>query len=351
MDGKMRGYAVEQDGSRHIVSISIPKPGPYQALVKIEACGVCNGTDIKLVHQNFKNFTTYPALLGHEAVGSIVELGEKVKNFRIGDRVTLPFGEDFVDGYYSGWGGYSEYGLVGDIAAIQADGLDQSSPYWSEGYFAQKLVPQALTPAEATMIVTFREVLGGIKNFGMTPGKKIVIFGAGPVGLIFTKLLSLSGVEEITVLDLVMEKAQRAAKHGAKHVFCSAGQDPVPLIREIYPEGVDMVLDAVGVSALINTAMALVAPGGKICCYGISPNLQMTLDWSQAPYNWGLQFEQWPSKIQEGEQHQQICEWIEKGLLVPADYISEEIPFGEIHRAFDMIEEKKTDLKNVIVFA
>lgn len=199
MDGKMRGYAVEQDGSRHIVSISIPKPGPYQALVKIEACGVCNGTDIKLVHQNFKNFTTYPALLGHEAVGSIVELGEKVKNFRIGDRVTLPFGEDFVDGYYSGWGGYSEYGLVGDIAAIQADGLDQSSPYWSEGYFAQKLVPQALTPAEATMIVTFREVLGGIKNFGMTPGKKIVIFGAGPVGLIFTKLLSLSGVEEITV--------------------------------------------------------------------------------------------------------------------------------------------------------
>lgn len=349
MTGNMKGYAIEKDGSRRIVTVPIPKPGPYQALVKIEACGVCNGTDIKLAHQNFKNFSTYPALLGHEAVGSIVELGEKVSSFRTGDRVTLPFGEDTA-GYYSGWGGYSEYGLVGDIAAIQADGLTPDSPYWSESYFAQNLVPASLTSAEATMIVTFREVLGGIKNFGMTPGKRIVIFGAGPVGLIFTKLLSLSGVEEITVLDLVPEKAQRALQHGAKHAFCSAGQDAAALVRDIYPDGVDMVLDAVGVSAIINTAMSLIVPGGKICCYGISPNLQMNLDWSRAPYNWGLQFEQWPSKIQEGEQHKQICGWIESGQLVPSQYISEEIPFEEIDRAFDMIEQKKTDLKNVIVF-
>ncbi len=235
MTGNMKGYAIEKDGSRRIVTVPIPKPDPYQALVKIEACGVCNGTDIKLAHQNFKNFSTYPALLGHEAVGSIVELGEKVSSFRTGDRVTLPFGEDTA-GYYSGWGGYSEYGLVGDIAAIQADGLTPDSPYW------------------------------------------------------------------------------------------------------------------VGVSAIINTAMSLIVPGGKICCYGISPNLQMNLDWSRAPYNWGLQFEQWPSKIQEGEQHKQICGWIESGQLVPSQYISEEIPFEEIDRAFDMIEQKKTDLKNVIVF-
>lgn len=350
MAEKMNGYAIEKDGSRHIVTVSVPKPNPYQALVKIEACGVCNGTDIKLIHQNFKLFSTYPALLGHEAVGTIVALGEKVTSFQIGDRVTLPFGEDLVDGYYNGWGGYSEYGLVGDIAAIQKDGLDRTSPYWSDGYFAQNLVPAKLTSAEATMIVTFREVLCGIKNFGMVPGMKIVIFGAGPVGLVFTKLLSLLGVEEITTLDLVPEKAERAKRHGAKYAFCSAGQDAVAELREIYPDGVDMVLDAVGVSDLINTAMELIVPAGKICCYGISPNLQMNLDWSKAPYNWGLQFEQWPSKIQEGEQHQQICDWIEKGLLVPADYISEEIPFAEIDRAFDMIEAKKTDLKNVIVF-
>ena len=54
MTGNMKGYAIEKDGSRRIVTVPIPKPGPYQALVKIEACGVCNGTYIKLAHQNFK---------------------------------------------------------------------------------------------------------------------------------------------------------------------------------------------------------------------------------------------------------------------------------------------------------
>ena len=92
----------------------MPQIGPCQALVKMESCGVCNGTDRKLIHRTFKNFHTYPAILGHEGVGKVVKTGEFVENLQVGDRVLLPFLEEAADGYVPGWGAYAEYCVVGD---------------------------------------------------------------------------------------------------------------------------------------------------------------------------------------------------------------------------------------------
>ena len=92
----------------------MPKYKECQALVKMQSCGVCNGTDLKLIHGNFKNLDTYPATLGHEGVGKVVEVGSKVKNLKLGDIVLLPFVEEKLDDVYSGWGAYSEYTVVGE---------------------------------------------------------------------------------------------------------------------------------------------------------------------------------------------------------------------------------------------
>ena len=354
-DGTMKSYAVLEDGSCRTVEIPTPEPGPYEALVRIEACGVCNGTDSKMIHRTFKGFDQYPALLGHEAVGKVVRLGNRVRHLALGDRVLLPFGRDCeVNGvrYASGWGGFSQYGTVGDARAIEEDGLGPDSPYWSEGHYGQISLPSDLeiSPGDATMIVTFREVLAAIRNFGMVPGNSVVIFGAGPVGLTFTRLLTLSGVTDTVVFDLNPEKARRAVRFGAGQGYSSRETDPVAAVRALYPQGVDFVLDAVGVSSLMNTAMEIIADHGKICCYGISPRTDFALDWSKAPYNWQLQFEQFPSKIQEGAVHGEILSWIREGRLRPADFITARLPFDRIDEAFQMIEERRTDLKTVILF-
>lgn len=351
----MKSYAVLEDGSCRTVEVPMPELGPYEALVRIEACGVCNGTDSKLIHKTFKGFHQYPALLGHEAVGKVVRLGERIRHYKIGDRVLLPFGQDCeADGirYASGWGGFSQYGTVGDARAIQEDGLGADSPHWSEGHFAQTVLPPdlGLSAADATMIVTFREVLAAIRSFGMRPGCSVVIFGAGPVGLTFTRLLTLSGVTDTVVFDLAPEKAARAVRFGAKRGYSSRETEPAAVVRSLYPGGVDFVLDAVGVSSLMNTAMELIADHGKICCYGISPKTDFALDWSKAPYNWQLQFEQFPSKIQEGSVNEEILSWIREGRLRPADFITARLPFRQIDEAFRMIEEHRTDLKTVILF-
>ena len=109
-------------------------------------------------------------------------------------------------------------------------------------------------------------------------------------------------------------------------------------------------MDAVGVNALLNEAMELIADHGKICSYGISPKLEMNLSWAPAPYNWSLTFVQFPEKKEEAAQHEEVMEMIRTGELVPRDFISLVLPQGEIATAFDLVEQKKTDLKTVIEF-
>jgi NADPH:quinone reductase-like Zn-dependent oxidoreductase len=104
----------------------------------MQSCGVCNGTDLKLIHGRFKNFDTYPAALGHEGVGKVVEVGSKVKNLKVGDIVLLPFVEEKLDDVYSGWGSYSEYAVVGDAEAYISNGMGPGTPEFSEGYFPRR---------------------------------------------------------------------------------------------------------------------------------------------------------------------------------------------------------------------
>lgn len=99
----MRSFAVDEKGKLDFVEVPMPTYDDFSALVKMEACGVCNGTDSKLVHGTFKKWHDYPALLGHEAVGRVVEKGRHVTAFDVGDLVLLPFVDGPTGGYHSAW--------------------------------------------------------------------------------------------------------------------------------------------------------------------------------------------------------------------------------------------------------
>lgn len=334
-----------------IREVPMPQYNECQALVKMQSCGVCNGTDLKLIHGNFKNFNTYPAILGHEGVGKVVELGSKVQNLKKGDLVLLPFIEGELDGAYPGWGAYSEYAVVGDAGAYIANGKGPGTPEFSEGYFAQTVIQHddKVDPVEASMIITFREVLSAIRRFQFQANENVFIIGAGPVGLCFTKFCKLLGLKNVIVCDIDDEKAAFARTMGADCAFNSKSSDINSIIRKRFPEGIDYVVDAVGINDLINQAMGLIKYNGKICCYGISPSLSMNLDWSTAPYNWTLQFVQWPSKKEEAEAHAQIMSWINMGVLRPMDFISDVFDFNHILDAFKLIDERKSSTKKIVI--
>ncbi len=347
----MKALTVDANGILSLQELPMPSYGPCQALVKMRSCGVCSGTDMKLIHRTFKNFDSYPAILGHEGVGEVVATGEKVENLHKGDLVLLPFLEEKVGEFTPGWGAYSEYAVVGDAQAYIHCGMGPGTPQWSEGYLAQTVLSQInhVDAVGAAMIITFREVLSAIRRFGLHPNQNIVILGAGPVGLCFTRFLKLLGMKTVITTDVLDEKVKTARKMGADYAFNSANCDVVKEVRTLFPDGVDAVVDAVGINALLNQAIKMICYNGKICGYGISPQLSMNLDWSNAPYNWNLHFVQWPSKAEEAQAHAQIMSWINLGLLDPMDFISDVIPFSRVTDAFKLIEKHLPETKKIVI--
>lgn len=341
----MKSLVVYKDGSYKFEDLPMPRIGEYDALVKVESCGVCNGTDMKIIHGNFKGVEDYPVVLGHEGVGRVIELGSKVKNIKKGDLVLMPYYSDVPEGYYSAWGTFSEYNTVTDAKAMEDDGkIPDAFAY------GQTVLPAGTDPVGAAMIITFREVLSTMDTFGFSANKSIAVLGLGPVGLSFVRFAHLTGMGPVIAMDIQDEKLELAKKAGADAVINTSKEDVVSAVKAICPEGVDFALDAVGINGFINQGLNIIKPDAKVCVYGISPKTSTEVDWSCCPYNWTLQFSQFPSKKKEAEAQRQIVSWIQEGVLDPMDYISHVFDIDDIGKAFDLIEKREPVMKMVVRF-
>lgn len=343
----MKTLVVAKDGKLSIQEVNKPKYNEYQALVKTIACGMC-GTDIKLIHRTFKGFpeSVYPIMLGHEGVGEVVEVGAKVKGFKVGDKVLLPFVDpdaDNLPGLGSGWGALSEYAVVCDPEAPWPDGAPDCA-------FAQTVLDDDLDPVDAVMIVTFREVLSSIRYFGIQPQDSVVVFGCGPVGLTYIKFMSLLGVKNLIACDILPKKLAQAKDYGATHLINSKEQDVAAEVRKLFPEGVDYVLDAAGVPAIVTQGMALIKDRGSVLCYGVPEKEEVTIDFSKADYNWRVIYQQMPRKREEGQAHAQTLEWMRSGQLNIKDFISDYFPFEQSVEAYDKLLSRKIMKKGIITF-
>lgn len=339
----MKSLVITENKEIKVVEVPKPEYGDYGSLVKMRSCGIC-GTDMKIIHGNLKGFDTYPTILGHEGIGEIVETGSKVTSFKKGDFVTLPFLDDAPKGYSSGWGALSEYAIVNDFQAKLDDGVEPN-----ESDYGQRKIPNDFDPVNSAMIITFREVLSQIRTMGFERNQSIFIQGCGPVGLCFLRISKLLGLGPIIVSDLSADKLEFAKSLGADYAINAKTSDPVTEVRKICPDGVDQALDAVGLNSFINQAMLMIKDHGNIDVYGISPSLKTEVDWSDAPYNWKLQFSQWPSKKLEGEATQQVVNWIKMGVLDPKDFISNVYPLENSFEAFQAIERHDPDLKKTVI--
>lgn len=347
MHEKMRALVVNEDQSLEIRQVPKPRHSDKQALVKTIACGMC-GTDVKLIHQKFKGFSKsmYPIFLGHEGVGEVVEIGANVKSFRVGDKVMLPFldaDEKIYGKMGSGWGAVSEYAVVTDAKAFP----DGNVP---EVAYAQTVLDDDINPVDAVMIVTFREVLSNILYFGIKPSDSIVVFGCGPVGTTFIKLMGLLGVNNIIAVDIFDSKLEFAKADGAAYTINSQKEDLTKAIRNIFADGVDYVLDAVGAPNIVTQAMPLIKDRGSVLCYGVPPTEKITIDFSQADYNWNLVYQQMPRKKEEGEAHAQIVEWMRNGKLNIKDFISDYFDFEDSVNAYNKLLDREINQKGIIIF-
>ena len=334
----MKGLVVYQDGSMKVEEMPKPVIGDYQALVENLSCGICNGTDFKLIHANFKGFDTYPAVLGHESVGRVVEVGSKVTSFKPGDLVLRSIIEKVEDdSFASGWGSFAEYGVVGDIAAMKADGRDD----YYDIYLAQQIVPAHFDPHQAVMLITLKEVLSGLQRFGVDKGSSLLIHGAGPVGLSMVRFAKLKGATPIVVSEPDAARRAHAEKLGADVTIDPVAEDLAARAKGIEADGFDFVIDAVGINRLMTDSLKLVKFNGKVGVYGISADTSCSIDWEEAPYNWSIHFVQWPTFEDEAAVHDEVIGLVDSGDIDLSDYVTHVTPGLEnFQKGFDIVSSQ-----------
>lgn len=334
----MKTVAVVEPGKVEVVETNQPVPGPYQALVKTDVAYLCNATDSKLVAGRFPGVDDYPLALGHEDTGLVVEVGDKVRNFKVGERavggLVFDFGDDNL---YTGWGGFCEYTLVNDHVAMVEDGVADEEHGWFECYEIQTPVDSDISPEAAGLLCTWREVYGGIDDFQIKPEDDVLIFGAGPVGLSFVKFLKLKGSNYVAVVEPNEAKHGCARNMGADAVFIPGSPD-LDGLKQTRGKPLDVVVDAVGSEDIINAALPLIKLGGTIGVYGVIVAEHIALQKHKGPYNFNLFVHQWPTRHRERAAQQPLCDWLREGKLKPEEFITHEFQLEQINDALEAVK-------------
>lgn len=340
----MKALVVENPG--HVVlrnDVPEPEIDEYQALCKNLACGLCNGTDIKIVNGGLRHFNYYPCVLGHEAVGQIIHVGTKVRSFHVGDRVVRSCLSD-RSGLYSLWGGFAEYGFVDDWAARMADGVPAN-----EGFSTHQILPPEIDGVDGVMIVTLKEVASALNRLGLQPGMDTVIAGDGPVGLAMAALSRLKGAKRVVLLGHHTTRLETARRLGADAAVDTRREDAADFLRRMLPEKADLFVDCVGRISLLNQGMQVIKDAGKVGVYGIGPHAGDAIDWDAAPYNFTLHSVQWPIASEERAVHDEVCRWVTQGRLNLKEFVTHRLPVDAYREGFRLVDNRE-GLKVALTF-
>lgn len=335
----MRAILIQSAGQIVLGELPTPDYGPYEALVRVEACGICNGTDTKLIDGEFLP-GTFPSALGHESVGRVIQRGKRVSSFEIGDRVLRPMLYDrHVPGGRSTWGGMAEYGVVIDAHAIQSDG-NVAPIHWVAP--KQQKVPAGISPAEAVTLVTLKETLHFVQTFGIGIGASVAIVGTGPAAEGFCYFSKHLGAVQVVIF---------ARSAGYRERFLSRGADAY-VLGDDYPEivrdrlgqgGFSHVIEAVGSREALQRCLSLAGEKGQVRVYGIAP----------ASRPWEVQDLQ-DARVErlgakEDQVHSQMLQLVRDGQVRLDEWPSHILPLAEYSRAFEMVRNKIAS-KAVLMF-
>jgi threonine dehydrogenase-like Zn-dependent dehydrogenase len=332
----MKAAIVTEPGLLSVGEAPTPKPGRYDALCELLYGATCTGTDSHIIRGSFPFPIDYPCILGHESVGRVVEIGPKVKNFRLGDLVTRVGAPPSADGSLAvAWGGFSEYGLARDHWAMRADGHPESD--WS-GWRVNQVLPAGIDPRVAPMFTTWRETLSYVTRMGMGPRSRVLVVGSGGNGLSFAAHAVLLGAPSVWMVGAA--RCETAARGlGISGYLPYTSEDCIAVLKREKPEGFDIVIDAVGKVGLADRFLPLLAPEGRLGIYGIDDFSRVAVSPRFARGTFTL----WSGGYDEAETHHRVTELVlQARLSVSAWYDPDKAwPLDRIGEAFQALRDRE----------
>ncbi|MGP9503439.1 NAD(P)-dependent alcohol dehydrogenase [Specibacter sp. AOP5-B1-6] len=256
----MTASVLVRQGELRTEQRSVPAPGPGEVLVRISSVGVCGSDTHYFTEGRIGSFVVEaPLVLGHEPAGVVVALGEGVTNREVGQRVSLepgipdPLSEQSLAGCYNLDPG------VRFFATPPIDGV--FSEYAVHPAAFCHPVPDAVSDDAAALLEPLSVALAARAAGRIQLGDKVLVAGAGPIGLLISKVAQLAGAI-VTLTDVRAERLEIAGKYGAAHTFTAAEQPPVE------PE-FNVFIDASGAERAILGGLARLAPRGRAVLVGM----------------------------------------------------------------------------------
>jgi len=330
----MRAAVVEKPGVIRVWDVEAPVIDEYEALLEMAACGICNATDAKILAGHLREVPEYPAILGHEGVGRVVKVGDKVRTFKVGDWVSDGYAKPRAPGLHSAWGGFAEYAVVKDAHALAEAGQDPPDWMWR-----QQVIPGDVDPVEATILCTLKEAASGLANFGLQQGATLMVHGDGPVGCALTRFAVLAGCEVVGVGHWD-ERLARMKELGARHVVNAKREDLADALGRILgPERVDLAIDAVGSGPVVAAALPWIKGGGKLGMYGVNAADSLSLDLTAWPNHVSVHKLFFPER--HDRMHQAVLDHVRSGAVRLKDFYSHILPLEEIATGFELIGRRE----------
>ena len=359
---QVRGVVARGKGQPvSLETVLVPDPGPGEAVVQVQACGVCH-TDLHYREGGIND--DFPFLLGHEAAGVVESVGEGVTEVAPGDFVVLNWravcGQCRACLRGEPWYCFATFNATQKMTL--EDGTELS-PALGIGAFADKTlvhagqctkVDTAARPAAVGLLGC--GVMAGlgaaINTGGVTRGKSVAVIGCGGVGAAAIAGSRLAGAAKIIGVDIDDRKLEKATAVGATHTINSSGTDPVEAIQELTGGfGADVVIDAVGRPETWKQAFYARDLAGTVVLVGVpTPDMRIPdIPLIDVFGRGGALKSSWYGDCLPSRDFPMLVDLYQQGRLDLDAFVSEEIGIGDVEAAFERMHHGDV-LRSVVVF-
>jgi len=360
MPQTVKGVVARAKGAPvELVDVVVPDPGPGEAVVQVQACGVCH-TDLHYREGGIND--DFPFLLGHEAAGVVEAVGEGVTDVAPGDFVILNWravcGQCRACAKGKPWYCFNTHNAQQKMTLTDGTEL---SPALGIGAFVEKTLVASgqCTKVDPAAPPTAAGLLGcgvmagfgaAVNTGGVTRGDSVAVIGCGGVGNAAIAGARLAGATTIVAVDVDDRKLKWAEGFGATHTLNSRSADAVQSIRELTGgNGADVVIDAVGRPETYEQAFYARDLAGTVVLVGVpTPDLRIELPLIDVFGRGGALKSSWYGDCLPSRDFPMLIDLYRQGRFDLDAFVSETIGLGDIEAAFEKMHRGEV-LRSVVV--